>query len=97
MAPILLEDSMGPGVDTDVIELDSRNLLRGALYSEYVARWMTWAAGTWTDKSEHGTDLRKEIILQVAPMYYPGHDPKSKMYDRFTPSPPILKMLEQFK
>lgn len=82
---ILLDDTTESNLDT--IEPDSKTLLRGAIYSEYLARWVTWAARTWTDESEHGTNLRKEVILQIAPAFIPGQNSglKVKMYDQFTP------------
>lgn len=65
-------------MDKDMIEL---SMPRGTLYSEYLARWVTWAARRWTDESEHGTDLRKEIILQIAPIFIRGQNSgiKAKM------------------
>lgn len=71
------------GSNLDTIEPDSKGLPRDASYSEYLARWVTWAARTWTDESEHGIDLRKEVILQIAPIFSPGQNPglKAKMYD----------------
>lgn len=92
---ILLEDLTGSDMDKDTIELDSKSLHRGALYSEYLARWVTWAARTWTDESEHGTNLRKEIVLQVSPIFIPGQHPgiKAEMYERFAPFSPTLMIL----
>jgi len=82
-------------MDINMIELDSKALPRGAIYSEYLARWATWAVRTWTDESEHGTDLRREVILQVAPIFIPGHNSRleAKMYDRFAPFPSMLIVL----
>ncbi|KAH0838638.1 Las1-like-domain-containing protein, partial [Lanmaoa asiatica] len=71
---ILLDDLMGPNLDINIAEPDSKSPHRGAIYSEYLARWATWAVRTWTSESEHGTDLRKEVILQVAPIFIPGHN-----------------------
>ncbi|KAF8557355.1 Las1-domain-containing protein [Imleria badia] len=78
---VLLDVLMGPDMDINIIELDSKSLHRSALYSEYLARWVTWAARTWTDESEHGIDLRREVILQVAPIFIPGHNcgPEAKI------------------
>lgn len=80
---VLHDDRIGSNTDINSIELDSESLDRNTIYSEYLARWATWAALTWTDESEHGVDLRREVILQVAPIYIPGYDhgPKAKMYD----------------
>lgn len=86
---------MGSGVDTNIVELETKSLPRGAVYSEYLARWATWVARTWTDESKHGIDLRKEVILQVAPNFIPGHNSglEAKMYDLFTPFATTLMIL----
>ncbi|KAI9572610.1 Las1-like-domain-containing protein [Boletus coccyginus] len=71
---VLSDDLAGLNMDINMVELDSKTLPRGVIYSEYLARWATWAARTWTDESEHGTDLRREVILQVTPIFIPGHN-----------------------
>ncbi|KAG8220139.1 Las1-like-domain-containing protein [Butyriboletus roseoflavus] len=75
---ILLDDLMGSNLDINIIEPDSKSLPRGAIYNEYLARWVTWAARSWTDESDHGTDLKKEVILQIAPIFIPGHHSRLK-------------------
>ncbi|KAF8139882.1 Las1-like-domain-containing protein [Boletus edulis] len=78
---VLLDDLMGSNMDANIIELDSKSLSRSAIYNEYLARWVTWVVRTWTDESEHGIDLRREVILQVAPIFMPGHNlgPEAKI------------------
>jgi len=71
---VLLDNSMGSNMDTNIIELDSKGLSRNVIYNEYLARWVTWTVRTWTDESQHGTDLRREVILQVALIFMPGHN-----------------------
>lgn len=80
---VLLDGLNGSNLDTDIIEPDSESLPRGAIYNEYLARWVTWATRTWADEPEHGTDLRKEVIIQVAPVFTPGQNfgLKAKMCD----------------
>lgn len=86
---------MGSDVDVNIVELESKGLPSGAIYSEYLARWASWVARTWTD-TKHGTDLRREVVLQVAPVFIPGHNSglEAKMYGRFTRSSTMLMILE---
>ncbi|KAF8845460.1 Las1-domain-containing protein [Paxillus ammoniavirescens] len=68
----LLEDPAELDVDANIIGLDSDGLQRDATYDEYLARWATWAVRTWVDESDDETDLRKNLILQIAPALAPG-------------------------
>jgi ribosomal biogenesis protein LAS1 len=68
----LLEDPVESDVGANIIGLDSDSLQRDATYDEYLARWATWAVRTWVDESDDETDLRKNLILQIAPALAPG-------------------------
>ncbi|KIK99925.1 hypothetical protein PAXRUDRAFT_130958 [Paxillus rubicundulus Ve08.2h10] len=76
---ILLEDPAESDVGANVIDLDSGSLQRDATYDEYLARWATWVVRTWVDESDDETDLRKNLILQIAPALAPGkNEPPQK-------------------
>lgn len=91
----VLLDDLGSNTNVNIIELDSKSLPQDPIYREYLARWANWAAQTWTCESEHGVDLRKEVVLQLAPIFVPGHNSgqEAKMYGRFALFPSILIFL----
>jgi ribosomal biogenesis protein LAS1 len=68
----LLEDHVESNIGVNFIDLDSKTLQRDATYDEYLARWATWAVRTWVDESDDETDLRNNVILQIAPALAPG-------------------------
>ncbi|KAF9229712.1 Las1-domain-containing protein [Gyrodon lividus] len=68
----LLEDPVESNVGANIIDLDPKSLQRDATYDEYLARWANWAIRTWVDEPPDETDLRKTVILQIAPALAPG-------------------------
>ncbi|KIJ68797.1 hypothetical protein HYDPIDRAFT_82630 [Hydnomerulius pinastri MD-312] len=69
----LLQDPVEFDSNVSVIDLDPKTAQKDTTYDEYIARWAVWAVENWNDETNGGIDMRKEVILQVAPALAPGN------------------------